>query len=105
MFNFFKTDVATGDFLLASKKGGKGLKENLIGLCKGCNNMKSNKGVEAWYTQVLSVRKNFRKQLHVIDEMAKSGKIEGYDDWAKSISNAMYTLTRGRYDIRDEFDK
>ena len=69
------------------------------------NNLKSNKSVEAWYSQVLSVRKNFRTQLHVINEMAKEGIIEGYDDWAASIAQSMYELTRERYDIRWRYKK
>ena len=103
LFNMFKSDVATGDLLIAAKKGGKTSKDNQVGLCKGCNNLKSNKSVEAWYTQVLSVRKNFRNQLHIIDNMAKEGLLEGYDDWARTIAETMYEATRGRYDLRDEF--
>lgn len=103
LFNIFKTDVATGDLLMPLKKGGSQSKDNIIGLCKGCNLIKSNKGVEAWYTQLLSIRKNFRKQLHVIDGIAKDGKLKGFDSWAKDIAVSMYSLTRGRYDIRDEF--
>ena len=103
LFNMFKSDVATGDLLIAAKKGGKISKDNQVGLCKGCNNLKSNKSVEAWYTQVLSVRKNFRNQLRIIDNMAKEGLLEGYDDWARTIAETMYEATRGRYDLRDEF--
>lgn len=103
LFNMFKSNVATGDLLVAAKKGGRASKDNQVGLCKGCNNLKSNKSVEAWYTQVLSVRKNFRTQLHVINEMAKEGLLHGYDDWAKGIAETMYEQTRGRYDLRDEF--
>ena len=104
LFNIFKTDVATAGHLVAPKKGGDNSKENTIGLCKGCNVIKSNKSVEAWYTQLLPIRVNFRKHLHVIDEMSKSGKIEGYEDWAKHVADSMYALTRGRYNLRDEFE-
>ncbi len=103
LFNMFKSNVATGDLLVAAKKGGRASKDNQVGLCKGCNNLKSNKSVEAWYSQVLSVRKNFRTQLHVINEMAKEGLLDGYDDWAKGIAETMYEQTRGRYDLREEF--
>lgn len=103
LFNMFKSDVATGDLLVAAKKGGRASKDNQVALCKGCNNLKSNKSVDAWYSQVLSVRKNFRTQLHVIDEMAKEGLLDGYDDWAKGIAETMYEQTRGRYDLREEF--
>lgn len=105
LFNLFKSDVATADYLVATKKGGKGSKDNLIGLCKGCNTLKNNKGVSAWYAQHINVRKNFHKHLEVVNEMAKEGIIEGYDDWAASIAQSMYELTRERYDIRWRYKK
>lgn len=105
LFNMFKFDVATADHLHAVKKGGIKKKENLIGLCRGCNSLKSNKSVEGWYTQTYPVRINLRKQLQVVDEMAKNGLIEGFENWANGIAEDMYNSTRGKYDIRNEFKK
>lgn len=103
LFNFFKSDVATADHLYARDKGGESTKNNLIGLCKGCNTLKSNKSIEAWYTQFYSVRKNIKRHLQVIDDMAKNGVIEGYDDWAKNLADYLYNNTRGKCDIRRQF--
>lgn len=105
LFNLFKSDVATADYLVAAKKGGKNTKDNLIGMCKGCNTLKNNKGVSAWYAQNINVRKNFHKHLEVVDAMAKDGVIEGYNGWARSIADTMYKLTNHKYDIRHKFKK
>ena len=83
----------------------KNTKDNLIGMCKGCNTLRNNKGVSAWYAQNINVRKNFHKHLEVVDAMAKEGVIEGYDGWARSIADTMYKLTNHRYDIRHKFKK
>lgn len=105
LFNLFKSDVATADYLVAAKKGGKSTKDNIVGLCKGCNSLKNNKGVAAWYAQNLNVRKNFHKHLDVVDAMAKDKLIEGYDGWAREIADKMYELTHSRYDIRWRYKK
>lgn len=103
-FNIFKPDFATVDHLLARSKNGEATKNNLIGLCKACNNIaKGQKHVLSWFNNNPAIKYNFIKQLEDIDGMAKRGEIEGYDDWAKTIADNMYQLTRGKYDIRDKF--
>lgn len=104
LFNMFKSDVATADHLIAAAKGGDNSKDNLIALCKTCNNLKSNIGVGSWYSQHYNVRKNFLNQLKVIDNMAKSGELKGFDDWAKNIAQTMYEQTNHIYDKRSEFE-
>ncbi len=104
VFNMFKSNVATADHLVAASKGGENSKENLVGLCKGCNNLKNKKSVASWYTQNFLVRVNFLKQLQVIDEMAKSGMLPGYENWARDVARRIYTLTYGRFDLRSNFE-
>lgn len=105
VFNMFKTDVFTVDHLVSMAKGGSRTKDNLIGLCKYCNTLKSEKGVRAWYVENFDVRRNFHKQLLVVDDMAKKGLLEGYDSWASDIAQKMYELTYGKYDIRHKIKK
>ncbi len=102
-FNMFKSDVFTIDHLVSMAKGGSRTKDNLIGLCKFCNTLKSEKGVRAWYVENFEVRKNFHKHLLVIDDMAKKGLISDFDTWARDVAEKMYELTYGKYDIRHLF--
>ncbi len=104
LFNLFKFNVATADHLVANVKGGEKNKDNLIGLHKCCNYVKSQVGVNNWYTEDKRIGENLKKQLTVIDEMAKNGDLEGYDDWAKNISQKLYDLTYGRLDLRKDFE-
>ena len=105
VFKIFRSNVATADHLVAAVNGGDSSKDNLIGLCKGCNTLvKSKKNIYSWYSQNYNVRTNLRKQLHIIDDMAKAGQLEGYNDWAKKIAQTMYENTYRKYDIREEFD-
>lgn len=103
LFHLFKFNVATADHLLPENKGGSGDKYNLIGLCKSCNRTKSQKNIVNWYIENKNLKDNLKKQLTVIDSMAKSGQIEGYDDWAKIITQKLYEQTYGRIDFRDDF--
>ena len=95
--------MATVDHLIPGSKGGEGDKYNLIGLCKHCNKLKSHKEVRNWIAENKKAVENIRKQLLVIDKMAKSGQIEGYDDWAKNIALKIYESTSGKYDLREDF--
>ena len=103
LFHLFKYNVATADHLQPDIKGGEGDKYNLIGLCKSCNRTKSQKNVHNWYIENKNLAPNLRKQLKVIDDMAKSGQIEGYDDWAKTIARKIYEQTYGKLDLREDF--
>lgn len=102
-YNLFASDTATADHLIAYNQGGEGSRYNLIGLCKACNKLKSDKSVIAWYDQHTMVKRNLPKQLEVIDEMARYGELDGYDDWASGIAKTMYDETKGKCDIRDMF--
>ncbi len=104
LFNLFKFNVATADHLMPENKGGDGDKYNLIGLCKSCNRSKSKKNVNNWYADNKTIRINLRKQLLTIDKMAKTGQIEGYDDWAKTIAQKVYEQTYGKLDLRKDFE-
>jgi hypothetical protein len=104
VFNIFKTNIATADHLLATSKGGSESTDNLIGLCKTCNKIKSQKDVKTWIIDNKRVAKNIEKQLKVIDKMAKNKQIEGFDDWAEKISQKIYIMTEGKIDIRKEFE-
>ena len=104
LFNLFKYNVATADHLVAEHKGGEGDKNNLIGLCKTCNRLKAQKKVKNWISENKYTIENFKRQMHVIDKMTKSGKLQGYDDWAKNIAQKIYELTEGWYDFREEFN-
>ena len=103
LFHLFKYNVATADHLQPDIKGGEGDKYNLIGLCKSCNRTKSQKNVHNWYIENKNLAPNLRKQLKVIDDMAKTGQIEGYDDWAKTIAQKIYEQTYGKLDLREDF--
>ena len=105
VFNIFKADVATADHLVSAVKGGSRTKDNLIGLCKACNFLKSEKGVKAWFAENFAARKNFPRQLEVIDKMAKDKLIDGYDTWASTIAETIYEKTRGKCDFRHMFPK
>ncbi len=103
LFHLFKYNVATADHLTPEVKGGEGDKYNLIGLCKSCNRTKSKKNVLNWYIENKHLAQNLKKQLIVVDDMAKSGKVEGYDDWAKTIAQKVYEQTYGELDLREDF--
>lgn len=103
LFRLFRQNVATADHLVPEIKGGEGDKYNLIGLCKCCNKTKSKKDVNNWYSENKRLADNLKKQLTVVDNMAKTGKITGYDDWAKNISQKVYELTYHRLDLREDF--
>ena len=105
IYQLFNTDAATADHLIAMKKGGKKTVDNIIGLCKGCNQLKSAKSISTWYSLHLGVRHNFINQIYVIDKMSKQGQIEGYENWAHDIAEQMFESTRGKYDIRKDFPK
>ncbi len=101
LFNIFKFDVATADHLVPNSKGGAKSKDNLIGLCKICNRIKSEKDVDNWLKGNKRIEKNLARQMQIVDQMAKEGKIEGYDTWAKDIAEQIYELTYHRVDLRD----
>ena len=101
LFNIFKFDVATADHLVPNSKGGAKSKDNLIGLCKICNRIKSGKDVDNWLKGNKRIEKNLARQMEIVDQMAKSGQIQGYDTWAKDISEQIYELTYHRIDLRD----
>lgn len=103
LFHLFSYNVATADHLVAEQKGGEGDKYNLIGLCKNCNRTKAQKKVKNWLSEDKKTIMNLKKQLYVIDGMAKSGMLEGYNDWAKNIARKVFQLTDGWYDLRKEF--
>lgn len=101
----FNSDLATADHLVAMTKGGEKDTDNIIGLCKSCNKIvKGGKHVYSWFIQNPDVKTNLLAQLKVINSMAKSKEIEGYDDWAKNIAEQMYKLTYNKYDVRNEID-
>jgi spore coat protein CotF len=105
LFKIFNSNGATADHLVAVSNGGDGEKDNLIGLCKTCNKtIKGKKQVFSWMVQNKSVYPNLLKQLRVINKMAKKGKIEGYDTWAKDVSQAIYDLSYNKFDMRKEFE-
>lgn len=104
LFNMFKYNVATADHLTAEIKGGQGDKYNLIGLCKSCNRTKSQKNVHNWYIENKYIGLSLQKQLKTVDKMAKSGQLEGYDDWAKTIAQRVYEQTYGKLDLRKDFE-
>lgn len=105
VFNIFKMNVATADHLHATSKGGDDSIDNLIGLCKTCNKIKSKKDVKTWIIDNKRVKTNIENQMHVINDMAKSGEIEGFDNWAANISNKLFELSDGKIDLREEFKK
>ena len=105
VFNIFKMNVATADHLHATSKGGDDSIDNLIALCKTCNKIKSKKDVRTWIIDNKRVKNNIANQMHVIDKMAKSREIEGFDNWAINISNKLYELSEGKIDLREEFKK
>ena len=49
------------------------------------------------------MKDNLRNQLKIINDMAKSGQIEGYDDWAETIAQKIYEESRGKLDLREDF--
>ena len=102
-YNLLMSDLATADHFVAQDRGGKGSKYNLIALCKGCNKIKSNKSVIAWYDQHPGVKKNLINQMVIIDGMSKDGYLEDYDDWAIEIAEKLYDETQGLLDYREKF--
>ena len=105
VFNMFKMNVATADHLIATSKGGDDSVDNLIALCKTCNKIKSKKDVRTWIIDNKRVKNNIANQMRVIDNMAKYGEINGFDNWASNISDKLYKLTEGKIDLREEFKK
>lgn len=105
VFNMFKMNVATADHLIATSKGGDDSVDNLIALCKTCNKIKSKKDVRTWIIDNKRVKNNIANQMLVIDNMAKYGEINGFDNWASNISDKLYKLTEGKIDLREEFKK
>lgn len=103
VFNIFKTSIATADHLHANSKGGSDTKDNLIGLCKTCNRIKSKKDVRTWIIDNNRIKRNIERQMHIVDGMAKSGQIDGFDSWAKDISQTLYELSEGKIDLREQF--
>ncbi|MCM1338152.1 MAG: HNH endonuclease [Muribaculaceae bacterium] len=104
LFKIFTSDIGTTDHFIAMIKGGEKDIHNMIGLCKTCNTVvKGDRKVYTWFVQNPSVRDNFLKHLIAIDAMARRGEIEGFDDWAETISEKMFDLTYNKYDIRDYF--
>jgi len=104
VYNIIKPSIATVSLLDPQVEGFDNDFNNFIGLCKPCNSIsKSKSSVHHWYKRVLGVRKHFYKQLEVIDNMAKEGKLPGFENWASKIADVMYEKTYGKYDIRNRF--
>ena len=104
LFRLFQQNVATADHLVPEIKGGEGDKYNLIGLCKSCNKLKSRKDVNNWYSENKKLADNLKKQLIVVNNMSKSGQLDGYEDWAEKIAQKVYELTYHRLDLRNQID-
>ena len=104
-YNLLMSDLATADHLVAVDKGGDGTKYNLIGMCKSCNKLKSNNSVIAWYDQHPGVKKNLINQIIIINDMAKDGYLEDYDDWAKRVVQNLYNNTNGAINYIEIFEK
>ena len=101
LFKIFSSNSATGDHLVARSNGGIDTKENTVGLCKACNQMKSKSNPNVWYFSNPGVEHNLPRQLMVIDSMAKKGQLEGYENWAHNIATIMAKETRGKLDLRE----
>ena len=101
MYKIFTADIATGDHLIARARGGDDSTDNIIGLCKACNRIKSRSSASTWYFNNPTVDRNLSRQLKIIDGMAKSKRISGYDNWAHNIAEVMYEATHGVFDVRE----
>ena len=101
LYKIYTSSGATADHLVARARGGEDNKDNIIGLCKACNKIKSSASASTWYFNNPSVDQNLTKQLKIIDWMAKTGRITGYDNWAHNIAEIMYEATHGIYDVRE----
>ncbi len=102
IYKIFNSDLATADHLVAKKKGGENNKNNMIGLCKFCNQViKGGKQIFPWLIQNPKARIYFPLQLRTINDMAKRGELEGYEDWAQNIIDLVKEETRGKFDFSD----
>lgn len=104
VFKLFRADVATADHIVAYNKDGENSKDNLLGLCRVCNVLKSDINLMSWLKQNNESKDNILNQLIIVNNMAKSGLIEGYNDWAKTVADKLYKGSYHTYDIRENFD-
>ncbi len=102
IYKMFNSDLATADHLVAKKKGGDADRNNIIGLCKFCNKIiKGGKQIFPWLVQNPKTIINLPLQLQTINDMAKRGELEDYDDWAQNIIELVKEETRGKFDFSD----
>lgn len=77
--------VATKDHLQASNLGGSNGKENLVVMCKDCNNEKGTDDFIYFLKHHGQFKHNFVKYLKKVNELVKSGSLTGYDNYIHDI--------------------
>lgn len=77
--------VATKDHLQASHLGGSDNKENLVVMCKDCNNEKGTDDFKYFVKHHGQFKHNFVKYLAEVKKLVQTGQLEGYDTYIHDI--------------------
>jgi hypothetical protein len=103
--NMFNMSAHTMDHSEAKSRGGDNALNNLIGMCHSCNTGKATHDIGYWAMVNPEMKRNTIKNLKRIDELAKQGKLDGYENYATNVSENLYNISYGTFDIRYAFNK
>lgn len=101
--SMFNMSVHTMDHIEAKSLNGDNSLNNLIGMCHSCNTEKGILNIRYWKSVHPEMKFNTIKNLRIINNLAKNGKLEGYDNYAKDVSEHIYEVTEGAIDVRRPF--
>lgn len=98
--NIIRESVATKDHVIAKKKAGTNDKENLIVLCKCCNQSKGSADFYNWLMRNKYAEKNLSNYFRAINEKIKNGEIEPeYKDYLKELQINLFEISKGQFDV------
>ena len=103
--DIIKQSVATKDHFIAKHLSGSDNPNNLIVLCKSCNQFKGNLSVYDWIKHDKRIIANFQNYFDYISDGIRSGKIDSSKiEYLKDLQMAAYDASKGKMDMAYDSD-
>ena len=103
--NIIKESVATKDHFIARNLEGADDADNMVVLCKSCNQYKGNSPVYDWIERDKRILPNFQNYFDYIAEGIKNGEIDSSKaEYLKKLQMTAYDASKGKMDIEYNSD-